>query len=137
MVISTNSCKPARRRGTATVEFAVIAPVFFLLVLGIIEIGRMTMVQEILINAAREGARMAIVPGKTDAQVTTTIDNYLAASSISGHSRSVSPSLATSPASGTAITVSVSVPCTSVSWLGNTTWFGGNNLSAFVVMIKE
>lgn len=48
-------------RGTAAVEFALIVPVLILLVLGLVEYGRVYSVQISLSNAAREGARtMAI-----------------------------------------------------------------------------
>ena len=48
-------------RGAAAVEFALILPVLLLLVLGLIEFGRVYNVQISLTNAAREGARtMAI-----------------------------------------------------------------------------
>ena len=43
------------RRGVATVEFAIVAPLFFLLVLGCIEFGRALMVQQMLTNASRVG----------------------------------------------------------------------------------
>ena len=49
------------RNGVAAVEFAFVAPVFFLLVLGLVEMGRMMMVQLSLTNAAREGCRMAVI----------------------------------------------------------------------------
>jgi Flp pilus assembly protein TadG len=51
----------ARSRGQALVEFALIAPLFFLLLFGIIEAGRFVFYYEILNNATREGARYAIV----------------------------------------------------------------------------
>lgn len=56
---------PARRgsRGQALAEFAIVAPVFFLLLFGIIEAGRFIFYYEILNNATREGARYAIVNG--------------------------------------------------------------------------
>src|SRR5205823_8867626 len=38
------------RRAAAAVEFAVVAPVFFLLVFGMIEYGRMVMVQQVITN---------------------------------------------------------------------------------------
>ena len=63
----------------------------------------MMMVQEILVNAAREGARAAVLPGETDAQVTTTVTNYMTAAGISGYTKTLSPTLASTPASGTAI----------------------------------
>ena len=46
------------RLAAAAVEFAVVAPVFLLLVFGMIEYGRMVMVYQILTNASREGARV-------------------------------------------------------------------------------
>jgi Flp pilus assembly protein TadG len=45
------------------VEFALIAPLFFLLVLVIIEGGRFILYYQALSNATREGARYAIVHG--------------------------------------------------------------------------
>lgn len=52
-----------RRRGQAMVEFALVAPLFFLLLFGIIEAGRFIFYYETLNNATREGARYAIVNG--------------------------------------------------------------------------
>lgn len=52
-----------RRRGQALVEFAMVAPFFFMLLLSIVEFGRATYYVQILNNAAREGARYAIVHG--------------------------------------------------------------------------
>ncbi|MFM6973925.1 MAG: TadE/TadG family type IV pilus assembly protein [Agromyces sp.] len=48
-------------RGASAVEFAVIAPVLILLVLGIIEASLMFNAQITLTNAAREGARYSAV----------------------------------------------------------------------------
>ena len=45
------------------VEFAIVAPIFFLLLFGIIEAGRFIYTYETLNNATREGARYAIVNG--------------------------------------------------------------------------
>ena len=52
-----------RSRGQALVEFALLAPVFFLVLFAIIEAGRFMFYYEILNNATREGARYAIVNG--------------------------------------------------------------------------
>jgi hypothetical protein len=46
------------------VEFALIAPLFFVLLFSLIEFGRMVYYIQMLNNAAREGARYAIVHGK-------------------------------------------------------------------------
>ena len=52
-----------RWRGQALPEFAIVAPLFFLLLFGIIEAGRFIYYYEVLSNATREGARYAIVNG--------------------------------------------------------------------------
>ena len=48
-------------RGAAAVEFALILPVFLLLVLGMIEFARAYNVQISVTNAAREGARVMAI----------------------------------------------------------------------------
>ena len=56
-----------RRRGSqgqAVPEFALVAPIFFLVLLAIIEGGRFMFYYETLNNATREGARYAIVHGE-------------------------------------------------------------------------
>ena len=45
------------------VEFALVAPLFFLLLFSVIEAGRFMFYYETLSNATREGARFAIVNG--------------------------------------------------------------------------
>jgi hypothetical protein len=49
--------------GQALTEFALVAPLFFLLLFAIIEGGRFILYYETLSNATREGARYAIVHG--------------------------------------------------------------------------
>lgn len=48
-------------RGTSIVEMALVLPLFMLLVLGVMDFGRAIYVRNILANAARDGARFAIV----------------------------------------------------------------------------
>ena len=50
-------------RGSSLVEFALIAVVFILVLLGVVEMGRMVLVYTTVANAARAGARYAIVHG--------------------------------------------------------------------------
>jgi Flp pilus assembly protein TadG len=56
---------PPRRRGTrrgqALVEFALVIPLFLLLLVAIFDLGRAVFAWNTLSNAAREGARIAIV----------------------------------------------------------------------------
>ena len=54
-------------RGASMVEFAVVVPLFFLLIFGIIEAGWFFAQQVEVRNAAREGARIAVVDYGTSA----------------------------------------------------------------------
>ena len=128
--------KCPRRRGAAAVEFALVAPVFFVLLFGMIEYGRAVMVEQIITNAAREGARVAIISGATTTSVTTAVNTYLSGAGISGATPSVSPNPSTA-SSGATVTVTVSVPYTSVSWLPSPFFLGAKTLSATCAMRTE
>ena len=54
-------CK-AGERGVTVVEGALIMIAFFMLVFGVIELGRFLSTRQVLTNAAREGARFAVAP---------------------------------------------------------------------------
>ena len=49
----------SQRRGAAVVEFAVAAPLLVVMVFGMVEASRLYEMQNQLLNAAREGARLA------------------------------------------------------------------------------
>jgi Flp pilus assembly protein TadG len=58
-------------RGAAMVEFAIVVPLLFTLVFGIVDIGRAYFLYNNLTNAAREGARYgAVQPALTGATTT-------------------------------------------------------------------
>ena len=61
-----------RRKGAAAVELAVCLVPLMTIVMGIIECGRLMMVQEIANNAAREGARLSALSGSTMGTSTST-----------------------------------------------------------------
>ena len=54
------------RRGQSLVEFALILPVFILLLVGIFDLGRAVYAYNTINNAARQGARLAIVDQTID-----------------------------------------------------------------------
>lgn len=57
--------------GVAILEFAIIAILFFLFLFGIIEFGILMFNQQVLANAAREGARMGVVARPHDYKVSS------------------------------------------------------------------
>jgi Flp pilus assembly protein TadG len=64
-------------RGAALLEAAITIPLILLVSVGIFEFGRAYQTQQVLTNAAREGARLAVLEGPTDADVRTRVNNYL------------------------------------------------------------
>ena len=135
-----------RRRGVATVEFALVAMVLFPFIFGLIEFGRLVMVHQAVVNAAREGGRKASLSSTTNEnqEVGSVVRDILKRGAIpasvaddpikatvtvtpSGSLKDVSP--------GTPITVAVGVDIANVSWLpGNFFGFVNTNISASVTM---
>lgn len=124
-------------RGAAAVEFAVVAPIFLLLVFGMIEYGRMVMVQQVLVNASREGARKAVLDGSTQQDVVDVVQQYVNSASIQGVTIAISPANPQEAAFGDPVTVTVSVGFNQVSWLPSPMYLGGKTLSATSVMRRE
>lgn len=125
------------RRGVAVVEFAVVAPLLFMLVFGIIEFGRLFMVQQILTNASREGARRAVLERATVTEVQTVVATYLSGASVSGASVTVSPAPLSTLGFGDPVKVTCSVSFAQVSWLPSPWFFSGSLLSAESTMNAE
>lgn len=77
-MMKPNIVRRARNeRGAALLEVALTLPLMLLVAVGIFEFGRAYQTWQVLTNAAREGARMAVLPGIDDADVTTRVQSYL------------------------------------------------------------
>jgi Flp pilus assembly protein TadG len=68
------------RRGTTSVEVAMVLPICLVLMFGLFDFGRVLMVRQVVDNAAREGARFATVStaSVTTAAVQSVVTNFLA-----------------------------------------------------------
>ncbi|MCS7045891.1 MAG: pilus assembly protein [Gemmataceae bacterium] len=71
------------RDGLAAVELAVVLPMLLIFIVGVWELGRMIEVQQLLCNAAREGARQASTGSKDVAGVKDVVVRYLQQNGIS------------------------------------------------------
>lgn len=115
--------RQSNRRGAAAVEFAIVATVFFMFVFAIFEIGRLVMLQQIMGEACRQGARRAILENANETTVETLVTTRLAANSIPGATVTISwPGQDTQPditrlGFQDPITVRATVPYSTVSWL--------------------
>jgi Flp pilus assembly protein TadG len=65
------------QRGTALIEAALTIPLILLLSVVIFEFGRAFETWQIMTNAAREGARVAVLPGSTETMVISRVQDYL------------------------------------------------------------
>lgn len=102
--------KLREQRGAAAVEFALIAPLLFMLIFGITEFGLAWSQREVFIQAAREGARFAAVGcedgGCDNGEVATRVTNAAVGYTLSGPvSVSPNPGCSSSNSSDT-VTVS-------------------------------
>jgi len=70
--------------GAELIEFALVLPLLLLVVLGIIDFGFLFQRYEVVTNAAREGARVAVLPGYLDPDVIARVDQYLVAGGLTG-----------------------------------------------------
>jgi Flp pilus assembly protein TadG len=114
----------AGEAGQAIIEFALTLPLLLLVVMGIFDFGLMFQKYEAVTNAAREGARIGVLPDYTPAHAQQRALAYLAASGMTGTprgtlascagtfvagSRCVSAVLGTTTITGVSPTVTVSI----------------------------
>ena len=64
-------------KGAALIEAAITVPIILLISVGIFEFGRAYQTWQVLTNAAREGARIAVITGTTDTDVTNRVRSYM------------------------------------------------------------
>lgn len=65
------------RSGAAVVETAIVMPVFLMIIWGVVEFSRATMVGQIVTSAARKGARSAILDGSNNSAVTQEVREFV------------------------------------------------------------
>ncbi len=125
------------RTGASVVEFALVAPLMILLTMGMMEVGRAVMVKQMLVNASREGARMAVLPGSTAAEVRARVQDDLANASISGVTVNITPTLLSAAGAGTPVTVEVQVEAADISWIPKPVFTIDKTLIGSTTMRKE
>ena len=83
-----NKGRRFRRRGAAIVEAAIVLPVCLLLLLSIFDFARLVMMQNLLNNAARTGARLAVTNTNTLAtsNIQSSVTNCMAGQTLTNMS---------------------------------------------------
>jgi len=125
----------SKRRGAAAIEFAVVAPVLFLIIFGLIEFSRMVMMQQSVTEAAQLGCRKAaLATTNTSTKVETAVREYLESvilnpAAANSARINISPSNLAYLTPGTQISVEVQVDFADVSWLpGNLLGLAGTEV---------
>lgn len=118
------------RRGAAAVEFAVVSFIFLMMLAGLIELGRGLMTSYVLLNAARQGARAAVPVGRSNQAIVDAANAALARGTIQKANITIQVNGKVADArtaeSGDRITVAVSVPVRSVTWVPVPRFLTGN-----------
>ena len=111
---------PRRKRnrfhaGAAAVEFAIVAPIFFVLIIGSLEFGRLNVIRHTADQAAYEAARNAMVPGATAAEAIRHAERMLQLVGTRGAQITVTPTVLGPDDND--ITVTVDVPLNQNGWI--------------------
>ena len=122
------------RRGAALVEFALCVPVFFTIVLGVIEFARMLQLQNTVRQAALEGARAGLTLDGTSANAISAATAITSAIGVANPTITVTPNPLTYTSS--TITVTVSANPSQNGWL-LPVFTKGNAISSTITMARE
>jgi hypothetical protein len=150
----STSAGPWRRQGIAVVEFALIAPFLCLILMGMFELGRAMMVKTMLSDAARKACRTGIKRDKANSDIIIQVmdimnDNAYDLSKFNPPAIGSITITVTDPAgnvladsldapSGSIISVLVSIPVSSTTWVPPVFLAGASVLeSELVVMMKQ
>lgn len=124
------SLSSQKRRGAVTVEFAIVAPLIFLLFLGGLEMTALNFARQTAGNASYEAARKLIIPGGTVAQAQA---EGLRQMNLVGLGTGATVTVVDSPLTATA---TVSVPAANVTW-GLMRFSSGYTLRQTCTLTKE
>lgn len=127
------------RRGTATLETALALPFLLLLTFALIEYGWLFLRAQEITNGARQGARTAVLPDATNADVQASISAVMDAAGIVGYLVTLSPGDVhdTNLHPGAPVTVTITVPYVCIRLMGLPWVPVPQDLRASVSMAKE
>ena len=125
------------RSGAAVVEFAVVLPIIVLLFMGTLEVGRAVMVRHVLEETARAGCRVAVFENGTKQDVLDIVATAMSNANIKNYTVTIDPDPPENLTAFQAVTVTVSVPYSEVSWLPSSDYMSGQTLTGLCVMPAE
>jgi Flp pilus assembly protein TadG len=120
-----------------TVELAIVLPIILLFVWGLFEFARLLLAADTLVSAAQDGCRVGITPGSNSADVTAEVNSVLSSGFISGATVTISPTEAATLKTGEALTVTIQVAFSQITWLPTPQFLSGKVVKASCVMLRE
>ena len=117
MAAVSRGSRRASQSGQAIIELALCLPLLLVIVMGIFDFGLMFQHYEVVTNAAREGARVGVLPNYTTADAQARAQQYLTSGGLTG-SATFTIAVAPSPPFGipaktvNQVTVTVAYPYT-------------------------
>jgi Flp pilus assembly protein TadG len=114
--VSPGRSRPSQS-GQAVIELALTLPILLVIVMGIFDFGLMFQRYEVVTNAAREGARVGVLPNYTTADAQARAQQYLTSGGLSSASATISAAVASTTFGTPAktvnqVTVTVAYPYT-------------------------
>jgi Flp pilus assembly protein TadG len=108
------------RKALAAVEAALLVPLVLLILLGVIEYGWMFLKGQQIANAARHGARIAILESASTAQVQGAVATLMADADLdgSGYTLTITPGDVSAAEPGATVTVTITVPYAAIGITG-------------------
>lgn len=122
------------RSGAATVEFALVASIFFLMVIACVEFARMNTVRHTLANVTYAASRHVIVPGASIAEARAKADAILESVGIVGATITFIPD--TIDEATPFVTTKIEIPCKDNS-IGVSVIFGNRTMSSESTLMTE
>ncbi len=123
------------RFGGVAVEFAMVAPIFFLVLFGGVEFASIHVTQCAIENAAFEGVRHGIIPGATAAGCRQRAEAILDATRIQVYEVKVEPNFI--DATTDEVSVTVTVPMTPENKFGLAAFLRGGDLVKTITLPRE
>ena len=123
------------RRAATAVEFALTAPILFLLLFAGIEFARANIVLHSLENAAYEGARRGIPPGANASDCQSAAQLVLNVAAVTDSTITVTPATITSDTE--TITVSVQAPMNLANGYVTPQFYLGKTLQSSITLTRE
>ncbi len=132
--MTTQRKSNSQRQGAAMVEFAIVAPLLFMLFFASLEFCRVAMIRHTADNAVYEGCRVGIIPGATTAEVSAEAQLILNSLGLTNVSITVTPPVIDKDTDE--VTVRVDVPLDDNSFVTNQ-FVAGRTVTRQLTMRRE